>query len=375
MAKITVETATLADAVQKAARVAPNKGAAFDKAAGVLFEIDPIRSSTHIYVKATDLEVTYLQRVPVILVEGDDDLWRIPSALIAGVISNLPLGIGSEATLEKTAPHEVTIKCGRKKIKVRMFDPDSFPQIKPFDPAGMAKVDGFPRRLSQAEWATDPESAILAGVHIDGTRLVACDRSRLVIVPCEMPVDAPVTVTLRAIAPVIRNAGSVEVRVQGDRLQIMPDEDTQITSLCLAAVYPKVDGIMRDNFDGEVSCDREVWLDALTRMLVLVKGDRYPRVHVTLSKDSMMLFLSDDSTGEMTDELDVEGGPPAGEEFEIEFSPNTLTSALGAATRQMVTFKYGGRGRSESFKPNMLPIHFYDEGGFDSWLMPLAPDK
>lgn len=370
MTKITVETATLADAVAKAARVSPTKGAAFDKASGILFEIDPMKPD-RIYVKSTDLEVTYLQKVPVLHVDAQqEDLWRIP-ALISNIVTNLPLGIGSELTMERTGPGEITLKCGRKKAKVRSFDPDSFPRVNPFDPRDMGEVEMFPTRLNQAAWATDPESEILSGVHINGTHLVACDRTRLVQVPCKVPVDDPITVPLRAIAPVIRNAGSVKVRVQKDRLQIMPDEDTQITSMVLAAQYPNVKGIIRDNFDGRVSVDREAFFESLNRMLIMVKSERYPRVLVTLRKDSIHIKVSDASTGEMEDEIDAKGGPDV--DFLMEFTPSTLTNALEVSTRAQVDFDYGGSVANPAFTANMLPIHFFDDGGFDAWLMPLSP--
>lgn len=374
MTKITVETATLSDAVSKAARVAPNKGAAFDKAAGVFIEIDPIKTTKHIYVKATDLDTTYLQRVPVLLIEGEDDLWRFPSQLVAGVISNLPLGIGSEVTLERTGPSEVTVKCGRKRAKIRLYDADDFPTVAPFDPTGMAKVEMFPTRLNQAAWATDPESAILSGVHIDGDSLIACDRTRLVVVPCKVPVVEPITVPLSSIAPVIRNAGTIEVRATDTRLQMMPDVDTQITCLILAATYPNVKGIMRTSFDGKIDVDREMLLDSLNRMMVMVKTDRYPKVVLTIHKDYIGLYLGESESGEMFDELDAEGGPlpDSPQELVIMFTPSTLINALTASTRASVTIEYGGTAGSSTWTPDKLPIHMYDEGGFDAWLMPVS---
>ena len=61
---IVFENAILADAVNKAARVSPTKGAAFDKAAGIVFDVEPQKRTA--FVRSTDLEVSFEQEIPIL---------------------------------------------------------------------------------------------------------------------------------------------------------------------------------------------------------------------------------------------------------------------------------------------------------------------
>lgn len=359
MTMLICETAVLADAVQKAARVAPSKGAAFDKAQGVMLEVRPDKPSP-LYVKASDLEVTYLQRVPVVSVEGDDMNWRFPSALFAGIMSSLPMGAGQNVTLT-SIDGNIEILAGKKRAVIRLIASDVFPTIKPFDPAGMATVDDLARRVEQAAWSTDNDSPVLCGIRIDGENVAGCDRTNLVMAPCKVPIDASITVPLRTVAPLLRNIGPVQMRATDYRLELMPDGDTQITSILLSGAYPKVELIKREEFSGSFHVSRDVLIEAINGMLVLVRGERYPYLHIHLEPNVMSLDMEVSETGKMQDSIEIDGG----DSFDLWVTPQNIMNAVSHANRDNVEIHYG--------PTNMQPIRVTDGDGYEFWGMPLRP--
>src|SRR6478735_9046351 len=100
MTKVVFETATIADAIRKADRVAPGKDKAFDKAAGIVIEVDP-QAEPPVIIRATNLDVYSMEWMDVLSVEGDVARWRLPSSLLAQVMSKLPIGSGTTVTLEE----------------------------------------------------------------------------------------------------------------------------------------------------------------------------------------------------------------------------------------------------------------------------------
>lgn len=359
---ITCEAAVIADAVGRANRVAPTKGAAFDKASGVVLEIDPSRPSP-VYVKSTDLEVTYLQRIPVSQgnAVGDPTVWRLPSALFTGVLAGLPLGSGEMVELgEKDG--SVHIKAGRKRAKLRLIEATSFPKVKPFDPNGMSTVDDLALRISQVAWATDAADPILSGVRLDGTTVTGCDSYVAAIVPCTVPLPETIAVPLRSVAPLLQKAGAVNMRATDTRLELMLDADTQVTSVCLGGAYPDVGRIRRTNFNGSVVIDRMLLADTINKTLAIVRGERYPKLRLTVKENELDLMMQVPEVGRIDDTIDV-SGKPDGDEFVIWVDPSRLTEALAAATQQIVTFNFGP-------KPT-LPMQVLDANGFDCWIMPI----
>src|ERR1044071_8618532 len=110
---IDFETATLSSAIQKAARVAPAKGVAFEKTAGIIMEIDP-ELDHPVTIKSTDLEVTYLEWVSYVGMLTDKQNLRLPSMTFAGILAGLP--VGSTVTLSTESEGGlVNLTCGKTK--------------------------------------------------------------------------------------------------------------------------------------------------------------------------------------------------------------------------------------------------------------------
>ena len=91
----TVHTATLHDALQKAERVAPTKGAAFDRAAGFRLEF----SAGQLEIQATDLEVTFAHRMNADVRE--ECSIRLSSGLLTRFVASLPMASEQQVSFSR----------------------------------------------------------------------------------------------------------------------------------------------------------------------------------------------------------------------------------------------------------------------------------
>jgi DNA polymerase III sliding clamp (beta) subunit (PCNA family) len=303
--------------------------------------------------------------VATVEAEGTDANWRLPSSLAAGIMAALPLGAGQNVTISTSDGSLVTIEAGKKRAEIRCIEPSGFPIIKPFEPSNMATVEGMARRIEQASWCTDGEHPILNGVYMDGENVIACDRISMVSGPCAIPVDNPITVPLRSVAPLLRNVGPIKMRATEKRLEIMPDDDTQIACTLLNGDYPNVGAIRRDEFGGTFKVNVAALVDAINGMLVLVRGERYPYLHLRVGKDTLALDMQVEATGKMEDEIAISTEIADQDEFDLWITPQNLLGAVSHAGNDEITFCYG--------PANTQAISVQDGRGYEYWGMPLRP--
>lgn len=339
---IEIETAAFADATAKAARVAPTKGAAFDKAAGLMLEFDPHSPDRPVTVKSTDLESTFLTRLPAQKGSGDASAWRLPAGLLAGFLSQLPMGPGSTVTLSDKQD-KISLKSGRTRANIHTIDASSFPRFAWFDGSELKAVSNLAQCLQQVAWAVDSDGGtVIGGVHIDGKRLVACDRTKLAEIPCVVSIDDPITVPLQALAGTMRNTAEIKVRATDKRLLLMTDQDTQATSRIYAEPFPSLDSLRSrvEQNPHSIEVSVEAFSAVLKRQMVLCRGERYPSVKMTLGDGVISIEMDVPDLGTMEDEFDCKGGSLVS--TVILFSPTLLVSALGAARTPIVTLTYDG---------------------------------
>jgi len=359
--QVTLETAAFSDAVQKASRVAPVKGAAFDKAQGIVVEYDPISADRPIVVKATDLESTFVARLPAVEAVGAAGSWRMPSNVIAGFLSNLPMSAGQPVKLE-AKDDVLLLRAGRTKCRLRTIPGDTFPRFDEFDSTGLEVVTNLAQRVQQVAWACQHDAGVLAGVHIDGERLVGCDKVKLAEVPCAVPVETPITVPLQALSGVMKNTAEVRMRATAEHLQLMTDDDTQATSVIYADPYPNVAGLRAaaDRHPHAITIGVEPLMQVLQRQMVLCKGERYPAVKLTFSDGAFAVEMDVPELGAIEDELDCDGGSTTS--MEMWFTPTILLGALQVAKAPSVTISY-----AEPLKP----LSVSDGTGYRCLAMPL----
>lgn len=363
MKKATFEVATLADAVNKASRVAPTKGASFDRAAGVVLEIDP-GADEQVVIKSTDLELSFRQQVNVLDLGDEACTWRVSSSLFNSILSTLPMSSGSTVTVAEKDDGDgyIYFKSGKTKAKLRFVVGD-FPIIPLIDPETLSPAAGFARRMQQVAWACDKNrQSVLGGIHIDGNYLYACDRQSAARVPCVVPVQEPVTAPLAELSALIKNTSHVNVRAIDGKILLMPDPYTQMSSLLYADPYPKIDALFsREQYTNTVVVESSKLQSALDRMLILVKSERMPVTTIEIGDGVMRLEMEVPEVGKIDDEVEAEGGSP-GDPFVLSFTPTCLTDALNASGRPKVSIDYGPTALSQ--------MRLRDDNDFVAVIMP-----
>ena len=366
--KITSETGTLADAIGRAARVSPTKGAAYEKAAGVVIQFDGHEA----LVMATDLEVTYRQTFMPTHADPDKFCWRLPADVVAGFIGGLPMNDGSVVDMTyDDAESCVVVTSGKTVAKFNTIDLGGFPIPELFPASLLKSVEGFARRVQQVAFATDRKSdGILSGVYVTGSKLYGFDRSRLAVVDCTVPVSAPVTVPLAPLAGVLRNTADLRVGVVDERLVIQPDDDTQASTIIFADAYPDVENLLKRlaSMTGRCTFSISDMQSALGRMMVLARDQRYPRVQVTfdVAAQVMELDMYVKGLGQMRDQIEcsIEN---LSKTVTYSYTPNYILEGLAQCSGPNIVMELG--------EDPLKPCTFDDGDGFRYMFMPRDPKK
>lgn len=338
----TFENAQLADSFAKANRLAPMKGAAFDKAGGFHLTVQP--SLSRMTVRSTDLDSTYLQHVPMLKGEGDEATWRLPSLMLTSMLQALPLGSDNHIQFIDRGDGFIRLKSGKWVAKLNMLRADDFPIIREFDPNDLAPADDLPSKIEQVTWACDNKTDVLAGVYLDGNRIVGCSRSGLAVVPCVLPVVKPVIVPLSSLGGILKVATEVRLGAVERELRLSLDSETQATSRLIEGDYPPIDRVMRDTWRGHIKVGKTRLVDALNRMMNLIRSERMPSMEVTIDGTGLIGMLTFDmeveQVGRMQDTVDVDK-ENWDDTITFHMRPQMLMNAVDHSKSDTVTIFFG----------------------------------
>lgn len=367
---ITFETAAFADVIKKAEKVAPKKGAAFDKAAGILIQFDPAGVPLAV-VKATNLNLFSMEWVNVADMSGEPATWRLPSFLLAHVVSSLPIDSGKTVTMYSEASGHNTIihlKSGRTKVRFHPIDHVYYPPWGAFDPDHMFPANDLGGRISQVEWAASGSDATLSGVYLDGEYAIATDKFRLARVPLLIPeLEEPIVIPSGVLGSILRPTGETQIGSSGQMLHIMPDEHTQIKSVIMDVKYPNVSKITSREFDNSILLSRDALIAAINRVLPFGAGDRVAPLKMFFGRGEIAVFMQNEEVGQIGDVVEVPGYADH-DRFESHFTPKNLMDALNKSPNDKISLMYNvGQGKG-LFKVD-------DNAGYEAWVMPRAGDR
>lgn len=365
MTKVVFETATIADAIKKADRIAPSKGQAFDKASGIVLTVDP--ASGLVVVRATNLDIYSMEWVDTVEIEGDAVEWRVPSKLFATVLGGLPIGTGRNITLEEKQVGRVRIlhlEAGRTRAKFNLMVTDYFPQWDVFDPSGLVEVDDLGGRISMVEWAASKnEDPPLNGVHFNGTQVLSCDRYKLAVSPLVIPdLAEPITVPSGILGSVLKQTGEVSVGIREGYLLIMPDKTTQIKTVVFGSEYPKIDRIMRRDQPNKLKVKKAPLVEIMQRADSFAGNDRFPILRIFLGRGEVAVMMNTAEIGTLADVMEVPGycDHPR---FEVKFTPRNIIEAIEVCPSDELEIGY-------DVSNSMAMVHIDGGSGYEAWAMP-----
>lgn len=367
MTSVVFETATFADVIKKAERVAPSKGNAFDKAAGIVIEVSP--SVNTVVVRATDLNIYSMEWVDFTSIDGPDAVWRVPSKLFAQVVGSLPIGSGKTIKIEEVKNAEgkghLALSSGRTKAKFNLMQVDHYPAWSAFDPSGLITADNLGGKVALVEWAAAKSDATtqLEGVHFDGTRVVATDRYRLACTDLFIP-DLPAAVTVPAgiLGQILKQTGEVNLGIDEHQLLLMPDESTQIRAILYGGEYPKVDKIMRREYPDMVKVRKTPLLEVLNRAASFAGADRFPALKLFFGREEIAAMMDNEEVGLLGDVVEVPGYATHNR-VQIIFTPKNIIDAVEHCPNEEFEIHY------DHEKPEFI-MYLNGGSGYEAWMVP-----
>lgn len=348
MTEVVFEVATINDVIAKAATIAPNKaGNAFDKAAGIMFELTP-DDEVKCVVKATNLDVFYLEVVDAHSISGEDARWRLPASVIADVLKNIKPAPGKMITMSHTkGDGRVTIQSGRLKAQIGMIDPDLYPDFEVVEPDKFSPTRGVGSRIEMVSWASAKAgSEPLSGIHFTGEYVVGTDRYRIARVPLAMAALAkPVTVPAGILSTLLKRAGEIEVGCTDHQMIFRPDDYTQITCSVFAMDFPDLSRIYERTYQDSFKVNREEFVGLVNSAGAAATGDRSPILRLILGKGEAAVMLQGNEAmiGNVL-ELPGQCDHPR---ISLYFTPSYLTDAVGKAPTDIVTISYHAENESQ----------------------------
>lgn len=366
---ITFETAALADVIKKAEKIAPRKGAAFDKAAGIVLEFNPAAPVPLAVVRVTNLELFSMEWVNVSEWAGEAAVWRLPSALLAHMVGSLPIGSGKTVTMHSEPSglgQIIHLTSGRTKVKFHPIDVAYYPMWGAFEPDKLYPAPDLGGRIAQVEWVCGTD-ARFAGVYLDGQYATATDSIRLARVPLSIPdLPNPIVIPAGVLGSVLRPTGEIQIGSNGRMLHIMPDDYTQMKSVIFDVKYPNVSRVTDMPFDSEAVTSRDALLEVMNRVNAFSVGDRASSFQLFFGKGEIAIYMRNEQIGEIGDIIEVPGYADH-ERFRINFTPKNLIDALSKSPNDVITLHY-----NEGATKGIIKI---DGGsGYEAWVMSRAGD-
>lgn len=355
--EVVLETATFVDAVRKACRVAPTRGSAFDKAAGVVIEVHP-DSAYPVIIRSTNLDVYYMQWINSVSITGPRTVWRVNSSILDSVANALPMRGGNQVTLSTDGNTRLLhLKQDRIKSKLNLMIPESFPTWSAFDPTDIPEVQNFLWSLQRVEWAAG-STETLAGIRVDGKTLVATDRYKIAVVPFEVDIEEEFIIPAKALTGVLPNS-PVKLKFEKNMICILPDDQTQIKVLALAGEYIKIDQALRRKKPVTVPVKKTALLELCQRAMSVRGSDRDPALQLFIGRGEIAAMVENDAAGLFGDVIDVEGATH--KRIKIKFTPDQLIAAVENAPGETISLCY------DPEKPG-LPVYIKGFQGYESWI-------
>jgi DNA polymerase III sliding clamp (beta) subunit (PCNA family) len=369
--EIIFETAVLSDAVQKASRIAPLKGAAADKAAGIVFDVNVEKRIT--LIKSTDLDVTYIQRIAARGANGESIRWRIPSLVLSGLLSTFPQGEGHTTRFVDRGDGKIRIAAGKSTVALNLYEANEYPRFDTFD-VHLTEANQFASKAERISWACDTKSkGALMGVHLTGDLLVGCNNSVIAVVPCRVGLEQAITVPLGSLETLLKGGADVLIAPEADKFYVKLDPDTYATSTIFAQPYPNILHAFRENFVGTMEIHRQSFVDSLNRLQAMIRTEReIPTLVMTLETHGftkqLILDVEVSEMGRMRDEVDVSTPYDDDTIFKYNLVPHMLVDAIEHTEGNKVFLDFGHA--EDRTKDDKTSIRIRDESGYFCYISP-----
>jgi DNA polymerase III sliding clamp (beta) subunit (PCNA family) len=373
MTKVVFETATLRDVVLKARQVAPRGRRGDDKAAGIVFDIDPAVANFPAMIRATDLMMFYSEFVWGKAAEGDKTRWRLSAKQFGSFVENLPIGEGKEVILEEIpnasgSGSSLKATAGRTRAMFNLMDITYYPTWEWFDPAALGVATGLGKMLGRIDWATakDEGVPVITGIMLDGQRAVATNRYALAVQETSIEgMDRQVTIPGGTLGQIIRHAAEPKLTATGNELLVMPDDYTQIRLALLAGDYLNIDALAGDFGQTEsMEFFAKQAVEAIQRAQN-VSEDVNDALSIYVYENTFDIMMTSAKEVTHIDEVELSTSRLTQPKTNIVMQATMLVKALSASPNDKVTLWF----RNNQPKS---PLRLDGGSGYQVWMAPRA---
>jgi DNA polymerase III sliding clamp (beta) subunit (PCNA family) len=370
--EVIFEPGVISDAIKKADRVAPRKGAALDRAAGIVIDIDP-SSDVPCVMRATNTELFYLETLSVISATGDAVRWRLPSNLLSVVVTAFPERGARQVKFESDdKDRRVVIRSGRTVSKIPVIDTETYPDWGVSSSDDLASIANLGELMARVEWAASKAGPTpLDGVLVNGKFLVATDRYRVARVPCEVSWasgEEPVVIPAFGISQSIAGMGAVDVGMSGNLFVVQPNDFMQFRTVTIAERFPSaIEKIFDVELPESVRLNKNDLMSRINQTVAFAGSNRDPIVEFYIGKEEFAVYLENTETGLFGDVIEIPG-QALHERVIIRFTPKYLIDTLNHAPVNDIVLSYNPANPKRAAKISC-------DGGYEVIVSPRAEVK
>lgn len=368
--KVTYLAKDLIHAFDLCNRVAPTaKGGAWDKAAGMIMDID---SAGHTTLLATDIDTAVHVEIDATDIKDAPEegiRWRMSSLFLAPFVKKLSKPITVEADGRRNA---LTFRSGTSKLLVPLMDAAEYPDL--HMPSGSAPVDGanLVALSERVMWACDANGktsgSALSGLHADGNNIVGARHEGMGVLEVPLEITSPITFQAQELMGLVKGFSDIRISADDSKVFLWLSDTDWVSSSLILAPYPAYEKLRRSNYADTVTVPRASLMDCLDRMAIVASQDRadMPKVTVTISKTKLHLKLTVKDVGDSEESVTLADGPDPS--FQIAFSLGFLMDAVRNVDGNTFDFSFGFAG--DEAKGPIASCRLTDETGWEALLMP-----
>jgi DNA polymerase III sliding clamp (beta) subunit (PCNA family) len=363
----TVSAALLHEALMRANKVAPTKGAAHDRAAGIQIEFRVDEA----HVRATDLDVTFYQKIPVEQVSEECTL-RL-SGVVPPFVASLSMDKNQVIRFFRDDRKKIIIQYMKTRTKATIPQIEGeYPEVPWYDYEEMSDAAELGAKVSAVSWATEGDAqGVLSAIKIDGGWLEALSSRNAARIKCDIEAEATVYAVLKTLVPLIKSGSRLRMATTKEgRVIVALDETCQVTSTTVLGQWPNlVERLEKFEFPNTVTIRKMRLAEALGRVLSFVRNDRLPKVMVTLTKDSIDVVLRGTMNGDVQDSCAIANRTGSTEDVVFFFNPTWLLEAIETFPGASVLVEFNGPLQpirlsepSTSYEAYVMPMRDIEEG-------------
>jgi DNA polymerase III sliding clamp (beta) subunit (PCNA family) len=355
-----VSAALLHEALNRATRIAPTKGNAADRAAGIQIEF----KLDEAHVRATDLEVTFYQKIPVVSVDQECTV-RL-SLVVPTFVASLSMDKDQVIRFHRTDDRKIVVQYGKTRTKATIPEiVGEYPLVPWHDYDQMSEATELADKVASVAWAVENDAqGVLSGIRIDGEWLEGLSSKNAARIRCDVVNDKPVVAALKTLVPLIKGGSRVRMMALEGRLVVALDETSQVSSTTVLGAWPNlVERLEKFEFPNSVTIRKTRLVEALKRVISFVRNDRLPTVLVTFTSDSVDVVLKGTLNGDVQDSCAMSARSGSQEDVTFIFNPNWILEAVDT---------FPGASVQIDFNSSLQPIRLSEPStSYEAYVMPM----